>query len=65
MEPRLSLWVRDNSLAERGGNMPKGGEETATPSMEIRTRMRSEFPWVKLKAEGWGELCEKQDGAFV
>ena len=23
---------------------------------EIRTRMYCELPWVKLKAEGWGEL---------
>lgn len=33
MEPRFSLMLRDNPPAEGGGNMPKGGEETATPSM--------------------------------
>lgn len=54
MEPRLSLWLRDNSLAEQGGNMPKGGEETATPSMEIRTRMRSEFPQGQTKGRRIG-----------
>lgn len=55
MEPRLSLCLRDNPPAEWGGNMPKGGEEAAIPSMAIRTRTRGEFPWVKVKAERWGE----------
>lgn len=32
MEPRLSLVLRDNPLAEGGGHMPKSGEETASPS---------------------------------
>lgn len=32
MEPRLKLVLRDNPPAEGGGNTPKGGEETATPS---------------------------------
>lgn len=54
MEPRLGLWLRDNPPAEEGGNMPRGGEETATPSMEIKSRSLGEFPWVKLQAEEWG-----------
>lgn len=33
MEPRFSLVFRDNPLAEGGGNMPNGGEKTATPSV--------------------------------
>lgn len=45
--------------------MPRGGKETAAPSMEIKTRMHSEFPWVKLPAEELGRTREKQDGALV
>lgn len=42
-------WLRKEALR------PRVMSKLQLPQ-EFRTRMYCEFPWVKLKAEGWGEL---------
>lgn len=70
MEPRFSLVLRDNPLAEGGGNMSKVVRKLQLPLQEIRTRMDCELPWVKLKVEGCrksgdGGKQKEQGEAFI
>ena len=52
--------LRDNPPAQGGADMPKGGEETTTPSGDKDQNLL----WIPLgqtEGKGWGELREKED----